>query len=329
VTPLAEEVAATWAATSQLWHSAPRRWGNRLHAICSYMAMFPPALPHVFIRWLTEPGDIVYDPFSGRGTTGLEASLLRRQGLLSDASPLAVVLSGAKVDPPSPRALGRRLRYLKRTRDRLDPSGEPEHVQMLFAPETLGQLLWLRRELNPSRRTDRYILALLLGGLHARQNNDGSVAGLTVAMPNTFSMSPGYIAKYIGEHDLIPPRWDVIEFIEKRLARFPPPHPGVTRGRAWNQSATQSAIRHFAGSRAKLIFASPPYLSVVKYGKLNWIRLWLLGHTSAEVDDELFSSGSTSRYAGFMTQCIKALRQVLADDGYICLVIGDVVRGDD
>lgn len=72
--------------TALPWHSAPRRWGHELHSLCSYMAMFPPSIPHFFIRWLTEPGDVVYDPFSGRGTTVLEACLLGRRGLGSDAN---------------------------------------------------------------------------------------------------------------------------------------------------------------------------------------------------------------------------------------------------
>ena len=43
----------------------------------SYMAMFPPALPHYFIRRFTKPGDIVLDPFSGRGTTAVKAMVTK------------------------------------------------------------------------------------------------------------------------------------------------------------------------------------------------------------------------------------------------------------
>src|SRR5688572_33385007 len=89
------------ARMPRMWHSAPRRWGHRLHSLCSYMAMFPPSLPHVFIRWLTKPGDVVYDPFSGRGTTVLEACLQGRIGLGSDANPLAWILTSAKAHPPT------------------------------------------------------------------------------------------------------------------------------------------------------------------------------------------------------------------------------------
>src|SRR5262249_40268726 len=95
-----------------IWRQPPRRWGHDLHSLCSYMAMFPPTLPRVFIEWLTRPGDIVYDPFSGRGTTPLQACLQGRVGLGSDANPLAWVLTSAKADPPTRLELEHRIEEL-------------------------------------------------------------------------------------------------------------------------------------------------------------------------------------------------------------------------
>src|SRR5581483_11445347 len=95
------------------WRRAPRRWGHSLHSICSYFAMFPPQLPNVFIRWLTEPGDVVYDPFSGRGTVPLEAVLAGRRAYASDANPLAVALSAAKVTIPAASRVRARITQLE------------------------------------------------------------------------------------------------------------------------------------------------------------------------------------------------------------------------
>jgi site-specific DNA-methyltransferase (cytosine-N4-specific) len=41
-------------------------------------ARFPPALPDFFIRFLTEPGQVVLDPFAGSNVTGQVAELLGR-----------------------------------------------------------------------------------------------------------------------------------------------------------------------------------------------------------------------------------------------------------
>lgn len=174
------------------WHRAPRRWGHPLHSIASYMAMFPPAMPHVFIRWLTAPGDAVYDPFSGRGTTPLEACLQGRTGMGSDANPLAALLTKAKVDVPSKRSITSRLTQLRECASDDDTSDVPEHIRNLFAPRTLARLQWLRHELDDRRSVDRFLLTVLAGALHGNANRSGSVRGLTVPMPILVAM--GYPA---------------------------------------------------------------------------------------------------------------------------------------
>lgn len=50
-------------------------------------ARFPLTIPSFFIRLLTEPGQLVVDPFGGTGTTGLAAEQLHRRWLLSEIDP--------------------------------------------------------------------------------------------------------------------------------------------------------------------------------------------------------------------------------------------------
>ena len=57
-------------------------------------AMMPLALCERLIKFLTEPGDLVYDPFGGSGTVGLAATGLGRRFALSDRS-LAHLLGSA------------------------------------------------------------------------------------------------------------------------------------------------------------------------------------------------------------------------------------------
>lgn len=44
-------------------------------------ARFPAALPEFFIKFLTEPGDLLVDPFAGSNTTGSVAEGLDRRWL--------------------------------------------------------------------------------------------------------------------------------------------------------------------------------------------------------------------------------------------------------
>jgi site-specific DNA-methyltransferase (adenine-specific) len=145
-------------------------------------------------------------------------------------------------------------------------------------------------------------------------------------MPNTFAMAPRYVARYITRHRLRAPQVDVLAFLEARLKRFSLPVEKYHAGRAWRQDVRLKPRWPARVEPAKLIFTSPPYLGVMRYAKLNWIRHWLLGNEPEEIDSRLFSSGSLDRYTSFMSTVLRQLRGVLRDDGFVCLVIGDVRR---
>jgi hypothetical protein len=61
----------------ELWTSRQRQ-ASPIHEI-SYRACFKPQLPRFFIDRLTAAGDVVHDPFMGRGTTPLEAAIAGRR----------------------------------------------------------------------------------------------------------------------------------------------------------------------------------------------------------------------------------------------------------
>lgn len=290
--------------------------------------MFPPTLPHFFVRWLTAMGDVVYDPFSGRGTTVLEACLLGRVGLGSDASPLAWLLSSAKAQPVAGKILSKRVDELRCAYRAPNTTLVDDYVRVLFSHQTLSQLVWLQNELRMSSRTDRYLMAVLLGVLHANARSDGTPRGLSIAMPNTFSMAPGYVSRYIKTHKLVPPQANVFDVIQQRVVALGETEDSFVEGRAWRQDVRKPIRWPGATEKATLVFSSPPYLQVMKYGKLNWLRLWMLGHEPRTVDDRLFASSSMPRYLQFMQQTLKCLRSHVKSDGYLCLVIGDVRKGE-
>lgn len=288
--------------------------------------MFPPQVPRVFIEWLTKSGDVVYDPFSGRGTAPLEACRLGRVGIGSDANPLAYILTGAKVDPPTKVSVTRRLNQLRDAQPARRSTQVHDDIKMLYSAKVLRQLCWLRQELDFEDQTDRFITATILGMMHANFQPGSPARGFSISMPNTFSMSPGYVRRYIAEHGLRPPKVDVFEMIAAKARRMGIPRKRASRGHAWLGDARRP---HQLRAQAKLLFTSPPYLGVIKYGKYNWIRLWMLGHEPKEVDSDLVATESLSKYLDFMTEFLAGTSSVVAPDGYLCLMLGDVTdKGD-
>ena len=127
------------------------------------MAMFPPNLANYFIERFTEKGDLVVDPFCGRGTTPLEAHILERDSIGSDLNPLATMLSRGKLAAPTgidgmvkvlkriqeledifsknPKVFSKEAKRIRRKKANL-PS-----VGVVFGQQVLEQLLFLRMKL--------------------------------------------------------------------------------------------------------------------------------------------------------------------------------------
>lgn len=290
--------------------------------------MFPPQIPHVFVRWLSEVGDLVYDPFCGRGTLPLEAALAGRRAYGSDANPLAVALTNAKVDVPSAHAVRERLDDLEHGFVAPSVGAVPADVAMLYSKSTLQQIVYLRHHLHSPDRVDRFLVAAILGLLHGNHSARGATRALSLSMPNTFAMAPGYIRSYINHHQLVTPEVDAFAMLRRRAHQLALPDRITTSGRAWLQDATQSPPPWLKRHKAKLVFTSPPYLDRIKYGKYNWVRLWFLGIEPKTLDATLTATASLDRYLVFMDKVLCQLRSVVREDGWLCLVVGDVRRSD-
>ena len=341
------------------WKEQARLWGHTLHPMCSYLASFPAALAHAFIARYSRPGDVVLDPFSGRGTAPLQATAEGRIGVGNDLNPLAHVLTAAKLDPASPAEARTRLAALRLAwaadaqawvalADRvkahpghpaaLVPAASssggpdartepvPDEVALAFAPRTLGQLLFLRSTLDATDRADRFLLGALAGILHGK-----TPSYLSTIMPNTFSMAPRYVRDFVAKTGFEPPARDAFDALAAKLDRlYRQPLP-TTAGIALHGDArtagrrARAALReHGLPDRARLVVTSPPYLRVLKYGYYNWLRTWLLGFDAAAIDAELDAAHRRAPYLQFLREVLVDLRPALTDDGIAVVVIGDV-----
>src|SRR5258708_4411138 len=131
---------------NEFW-TARQRQASSLHEV-SYRACFKPQLPRFFIERLTQPGEVVYDPFMGRGTTVLEAALLGRVPWGNDANPLSVVMTRPRLQPPMLAEVAARLEQI-----RLDgPADTSEDLLAFYHPDTLSGISYLKKYLLNRRR---------------------------------------------------------------------------------------------------------------------------------------------------------------------------------
>ena len=341
------------------WKDQQRLWGHSFHPMCSYLASFPAALAHAFIARYSRRGDVVLDPFSGRGTTALQACAEGRIGVGNDLNPFAHLLTAAKVEPASraeaaTRLAGLRLSWAANGRaweelaarvvrrpshpgSRVPAAGSgggiadgselvPAEVALCFHPRTLGQLLMVRTALRLDRPTDRFLAAALTGILHGK-----SASYLSEIMPNTFSMAPRYVRDFAARTSFQSPQRDVFDGLEKKLARLFRHDLPPTSGLALLGDSRDIALRARGAlqgrglpDRARLVVTSPPYLRVVKYGYYNWLRTWLLGFDAKAIDATLDDAHHREPYLAFLRDSLAGLRPILTDDAVVVLVIGDV-----
>ena len=328
-------------SSGSLWHSISPRWGHSMHTMCSYQGMFPAKVAHYFIQRFSKPGDLVLDPFSGRGTTALQARVEGRQAIGNDLSPLAYVLSRAKVDPPSwdaIQAFVTRLEkaYKKNSKLEIDVS---EDIRMLYHDNTLRQICFIREKLIARSVTEwsnneLMIAGALAGIMHGAWRRDDTSQYLSISMPNTFSMSPTYVKKFILENRLRKLDQDVFACLRDKLGRLYLDSSNGPAGQAFHSDAASLLSgKTLKRESVDLIVTSPPYLQVVNYGTANWIRLWLLGLDEVgrdqgagrkKLDANLDHRHTYGSYKDFMFRTVQGVERVLKPGGVAVLVIGDV-----
>lgn len=326
------------------WKTNKKAWIHPLHGMCSYLAMFPPSLPNYFIKQFTKQGDVVFDPFSGRGTTVIEACLNGRIGIGNDLSPLAYTLTSAKVNLPIKEDVLNRIYELESSYTYTDISNVNEDIKFLYDNEvTLPQLQFLKENLYNENNVDMFITATILGILHGRPRKDGTSLYLSSNMPNTFAMSPNYLKKYKAENNILCPKQNVFQALRYKVnMMYNRKNEYYNKGKSFSCDAQEVGLSKelFMDEQVDLIFTSPPYLKVINYGTYNWIRIWFLNKDIRSIDEKLKLKNVSNLnkeyglsdnlkindYLEFMKNVVCSLERILKPNGVAIFVIGDVAN---
>jgi hypothetical protein len=260
------------------YRTAADRWAG----IGPYYAMFPVAFANAVVSKFTAPGDVVLDPFAGRGTSIFSAAVLRRIGVGIELNPVGWVYARTKLSPAPREAvedriceLGTRAERYRRAADEL-----PEFFNLCFVPRVRRFLLAAREHLDwRCNQTDRTTMALLLVHLHGKRADS-----LSNQMRQTKSMSPDYALRWWRRRRMSPPPLDPVSFLTRKLEwRYARGVPEATRSHVYlGDSVTrlpELVARARSGKlpRVSLLFTSPPYFHLTNYHYDQWLRLWLLG----------------------------------------------------
>jgi hypothetical protein len=314
--------------TNEFW-TAKQRAAHSLHEI-SYRACFKPQLPRFFIERLTRPGDIVYDPFMGRGTTLVEAALMGRRPYGCDVNPLSAVLCEPRLRPPSLVDVQRGLAAV----DFTDAAEMPEELLVFYHADTLRQISALRKHLLHRERTgtlnsvDRWIRMVAVNRLTGHSAGFFSV----YTFPPNQAVSARAQAKINSRLNQSPPARDVPGIIlSKSRALLRDVTPEV-RGHLERLAESARIVIGVSSCTPSidddciaLAVTSPPFLDVVDYKSDNWLRCWFSGIDAAAVPVTL--AKQMDAWKAFVTETLTELRRILRPNGHVAFEVGEVRGG--
>jgi hypothetical protein len=313
---------------NEFW-TAQQRQASRLHEI-SYRACFKPQLPRFFIERLTRPGDLVYDPFMGRGTTPIEAALLGRVPAGCDVNPLSAVLTRPRVHPPSLEAVTARLQELP-----LDqPGEEPGDLLAFFHPEVLRAISSLRRHFlertaqGALDEVDDWIRMVALNRLTGHSAGFLSV----YTLPPNQAVSVASQRRINERRGQVPPPRDVRAVLLRKTrsllsdldARTRDTLRGVSPGARFLTGPSHDTPG-LASASVSLVVTSPPFLDVVQYAADNWLRCWFIGLDAKAV--RITMARRLDDWQAAMTAVLREVARVLRPGGHVAFEVGEVRGG--
>lgn len=305
----------------EFW-TAKQRQMHSLHYANSYRASFKPELPEFFISRFTNPGDRVGDPFGGRGTTILQASLMNRKGCSNDVNPLSERLAYPKINPVGIDEIAERLDVIDLSAP-VDLSNE-EDMSMFYHPDTYKELINLRNYLRENRDdVDRFIELTALSRLHGHSNGFFSAYSFPqISIPKVNQ------AKINMTRGMEPDYREVKSRILKK-AKTTLKSGKIRELRHWAKyhKLTTGDSRDLKGwdtESVHLVVTSPPFLNQVDYVQDTWIETWFCGIPKECVDGRIVQTPDLTKWSQFISDTMSELHRVLVPGGLVAMEVGEV-----
>ncbi len=318
----------------------PERTRTRhVHRLHPYLGKFIPQLVEVFLRKYFSPGQTVLDPFSGSGTTLVQANELGVNAVGYDISAFNVLLARAKTKHYDLKNVRReildildkvhantqteayQLPLWSANGQNLPASSESDYLQTWFAPPALQELLTYRN-LIPNYE-DQDILKIIL-------SRSARSARLTTHFDLDFPKAPQTEPYWCYKHSrMCQPTTTAYQFLKRysldtirRLEEF-----AIQRTNAsvtvFHQDSRYADIPQVDG-----VITSPPYVGLIDYHHQHRYAYELLGlqdRSEAEIGPAKRGASQKAQhdYQEAIAQVFRQACRSMPAGGYLIVVAGD------
>ena len=310
-----------------------------IHSLHWFPGNYIPQIPSYMIQLLSDPGDLVCDPFCGSGTTGVEALYLDRNIILSDINQVSIHVTNAKlaaVHSPAVQEFLVRLvtelmweSILKSPNFGRNGEGKSDELKHWYHPDTLLQLNYLWNLVESTERLEsRRVLEMVFTDTLF---DCAAARGTATATGGRRRHHWGWVADNVLPKP--PHRHNAIRLFRKRLVHaidvLQMPQPNMPL--KLESLVIRSDVRRLpiASQSVDLIVTSPPYLCMIDYALANrltylWMNWPLQEDRNAEIGAR-FTRHRQSAFNEYLTAMDEAcchIGRVLRKGGYCAIVIG-------
>jgi DNA modification methylase len=314
----------------EFWTSKQRQ-GSSLHEV-SYRACFKPQLPNYFIKKYTNPGEIVYDPFGGRGTTAIEAVLLGRNIIQNDVNPISTIFAKGRIFAPSLEEIETRINEIPMHDDFVSDID----LSMFYQKNTLDEILsykayFLEKEKSKTIDSiDDWIRMVATNRLTGHSKGFFSV----YTLPPNQAVSCARQLVINEKRNQTPEYKDTKKLILKKskqlLSKIDSEQLSNLRGSSANSvflNNPASNTPEIQSESVALVVTSPPFLDVVQYDDDNWLRCWFNNVDISEIGKKITMAKDVNTWSKQMELVLIELHRILKNGGHIAFEVGEVRNG--
>jgi hypothetical protein len=287
---------------------------KHVHRLHPYLGKFVPQLAEAFLRRHARPGNLVWDPFAGSGTTLVEANAFGARAAGCDVSAFNCLLVRVKTSAYEPAALLADVVRLSAPQKPVKAASGSPYLKRWYAPRSAAELLAFRERIAGTEYPALWQVVLSRSARSARlARHDDLDFPAEPVRQEYFCHKHRRVCRPVGE-------------AEKFLKRYV--RDAVQRVQAFADVRSPEPVTVLHGDARELdppgpvdlVLTSPPYPGLIDYHEQHAYAYELLGLERRDADE----IGRTVKgYCEDVSAVLARARRSLRKGGKVVIVVND------